>query len=268
MARDGSGVMSWPSGGAAVSGATISSTAYNAFRADLLSDLNAARPITAGGTGATTASGARTALGAQASDALLTAIAALTTSADRFLKFTGTDTVAVFDLLGTANSWATGQTFGDANINISLTTGVVYYGFDANDYLAYTRSSNALSLFIGGSEVFTFNATALTAPGFDTAGTIRARVALSGETSGTLTVASANKHLALTGNVTLNNTVFTANDKMTFDPGTSARTFTRGAGVTMYVAGVDSATATLAANEMGGAHWRSASVVVLAGAFS
>lgn len=99
-------------------------------------------------------------------------------------------------------------------------------------------------------------------------GTIQSRVQTSSETSGTLTSASANKHLALTGNITLNNSVFTADDKMTLDPGTSARTITRGAGCTMYVNGVDSATATLAANQMGGVHVRSASVFVLTGAVS
>jgi len=99
-------------------------------------------------------------------------------------------------------------------------------------------------------------------------GALQARVATSSETSGTLTSASANKHLALTGNITLNNSVFTANDKMTLDPGTSARTITRGSGCTMYVNGTDSATATLAANQMGGVHVRSASVFVLTGAVS
>ena len=99
-------------------------------------------------------------------------------------------------------------------------------------------------------------------------GAIQARVAISSETSGTLTSASANKHLALTGNITLNNSVFSANDKMTLDPGTSARTITRGSGCTMYVNGTDSATATLAANQMGGVHVRSASVFVLTGAVS
>ena len=52
-----------PAGTTAVSGASISSTAYNAFVTDLETDLNLARPIVAGGTGATTAAGARTALG-------------------------------------------------------------------------------------------------------------------------------------------------------------------------------------------------------------
>ena len=96
--RDGSGILSWPSGGAAVTGTAINSTAYNAFRADLLADLNAARPISAGGTGATTASDARTALGAMASDATLVALAALSISAGKLIKGTGTDTFALIDI--------------------------------------------------------------------------------------------------------------------------------------------------------------------------
>ncbi|WP_157865884.1 hypothetical protein [Mesorhizobium japonicum] len=57
MPRDGSGVMSWPPNGNAVTATPIDSSKYNARFADLLSDLNAARPITAGGTGANTAIG-------------------------------------------------------------------------------------------------------------------------------------------------------------------------------------------------------------------
>lgn len=93
MSRDGSGIYSLPSGTNAVSGATIESAKYNTFLSDLVSDLNAARPITAGGTGATSASGARTALGVQALDATLTALAGLTFSAtDAFLRASGADT--------------------------------------------------------------------------------------------------------------------------------------------------------------------------------
>lgn len=92
-------------------------------------------------------------------------------------------------------------------------------------------------------------------------------VAISAETSGTLTSASSNRHLALTGNITLNNSVMSTGDKMTIES-SSARTITRGSGVTMYVNGTNVASATLAANQMGGAHYRSASVIVLSGAIS
>ena len=63
MPRSGGGVYSLPAGTTVTSGTTIESSPYNAFLADLVSDLNAPRPIVAGGTGATSASAARTALG-------------------------------------------------------------------------------------------------------------------------------------------------------------------------------------------------------------
>lgn len=71
---------------------------------DLESDANTARPVTAGGTGATGASGARTNLGlvigtdVQAEDATLTSIAALGTAANKALYTTGVDTWAEMDV--------------------------------------------------------------------------------------------------------------------------------------------------------------------------
>lgn len=86
--RDGSGVMSWPPGTTAVSGHVISSSTYNAFLADLLSDLNGARPIVSGGTGATSASAARTALG----------IGTLGTQASSAVSITGGSITGITDL--------------------------------------------------------------------------------------------------------------------------------------------------------------------------
>lgn len=141
-----------------MSGDPIGSSAYNTRWSDVVSDLNAARPISAGGTGATTEAGARTALGVQASDALLTAIAALTTSADRFLKFTGTDTVAVFDLMGTANTFTATQTSGrwavDSTAYLDLNSGNPVLAFDATDFLLYNRSTNTLTWGVGGLSPF------------------------------------------------------------------------------------------------------------------
>ena len=62
MPRDGSGVYSLPAGTAADFGATAVSADNNARFDDVKDDLNAARPISAGGTGATSKSAARTSL--------------------------------------------------------------------------------------------------------------------------------------------------------------------------------------------------------------
>lgn len=61
MPRDGSNVYSPPAGTTATSGTTIESAKYNAFVADITSDLNAARPVSVGGTGVSTVSAAQTA---------------------------------------------------------------------------------------------------------------------------------------------------------------------------------------------------------------
>ena len=67
MPRDGAtGIDTTPPGTAGVPDTTIESAKYNANVADVAADLNAARPIVAGGTGATSAAGALTALGAVA----------------------------------------------------------------------------------------------------------------------------------------------------------------------------------------------------------
>jgi hypothetical protein len=55
-------VYSKPAGTTAVPNSTIESSKFNAVVDDLVADANAARPITAGGTGATSAASARTAL--------------------------------------------------------------------------------------------------------------------------------------------------------------------------------------------------------------
>ncbi|MEQ1491719.1 MAG: hypothetical protein ABL932_14345 [Terricaulis sp.] len=124
-------------------------------------------------------------------------------------------------------------------------------------------------LFLASGGVINWNNGAFTltqtAGALEASGTFRGRVALSSET-GTPTSASANKKMVLTGGATIN--TGTADDFYLLDPGTSNRTITRGSGMTMYVNGTDSATATLAANQIGAVHYRSASVVVLTGAFS
>lgn len=110
MPRTGAGVYSKPAGTTAVSGTTIESAKYNSTIDDLVTDANTARPIVAGGTGSTTASAARAALGLaigsdiQAYDAGLLSIAALTTAADKMPYTTALDTYALADLTAFART--------------------------------------------------------------------------------------------------------------------------------------------------------------------
>lgn len=62
MPRNGQNIYSKPAGTTAVSGTPIDSTDYNDTIDDLVADANAARPITAGGTGGVTPAAARTGL--------------------------------------------------------------------------------------------------------------------------------------------------------------------------------------------------------------
>jgi len=65
MPRDGSGIYTTPAGTTAVPDTTIESAKYNANVADVAADLNAARPIVAGGTGGNSAATARANLQAE-----------------------------------------------------------------------------------------------------------------------------------------------------------------------------------------------------------
>lgn len=93
-----------------------------------------------------------------------------------------------------------------------------------------------------------------------------ARVEASTETTGTLTAASANKTIQLTGNPTINNSVFAAGDIIVMYAGASARTITAGTITTMRLDGTaTTGNRTIAARGVAILFFVSASEVVVAG---
>lgn len=199
-----------------------------------------------------------------------------------YMEFRLSDSAGNQDPFGRITATATAVTSGAETSSMMFGLGVsgsitnyVLVGTGAlrcvtNDQISLGSATVSWAdLFLASGGVINWNngAFTLTQTGsaLEASGTFRARVPLSSET-GTPTSASANKKMVLTGGATINSG--TADDFYLLDPGTSARTITRGSGMTMYVNGTDSATATLAANQMGAVHYRSASVVVLTGAFT
>ncbi len=144
MPRDGSGVLSAPAGTTATAGTTIESAKYNAFVADWVSDGNTARPIVAGGTGATTAGAALSNLGGQPSDAALTSIASLSWVADRYPYTTGADAFA----MGTITA-AGRAILGDADAAAQRSTLGLVIGTNVQAYDAALASLAGLSLAAG-----------------------------------------------------------------------------------------------------------------------
>lgn len=107
-----------------------------------------------------------------------------------------------------------------------------------------------------------------TTPAAGTFTDMSGRVAASSETSGTLTVASANRIVTADGNITLPASVFAARDVIIIDGNGSNRTITRGSGLTMLFAGVDTATVTLASTGTMGVYFRSATTCIVTGAIT
>ncbi|WP_245298518.1 hypothetical protein [Sinorhizobium sp. A49] len=136
MPRTG-GVYTPPAGTKGVPNTTIQSVPYNTLIDDLAADANAPRPVTAGGTGATSASAARTALGVeigtnvQAYDAGLQSIAGLVTVVDQMIYTTALDAYATTALTPFARTLlddvdaATARATLGANNASNLTTGTI-----------------------------------------------------------------------------------------------------------------------------------------------
>lgn len=198
MPRTG-GVYSPPAGTKGVPNTTIQSVPYNTLIDDLTADANMPRPVTAGGTGATSASGARTALGVeignnvQAYDAGLQSIAGLTTVANQILYTTGTDLYATTaltplarNLLDDVDAATMRATIGADNAS-NLTSGTV-----ADARLPGTMSGKTFSsnIVVGTST-------------YQTDGNIIF--------SGGMTPSGPSLHAALTGKANLSGATFTGN---------------------------------------------------------
>ena len=198
------------------------------------------------------------------------------------IEFYGRDSGAAKQLYGRSRMFVADNTAGseDGQLVWGVTTGGTYADelallgsalFPiANDGLALGFGSIAFSdLFLASGAVIGIgngNFTLTHSTGLLSAsGPIQARIPTSTETTGTLTAASANKKITATGGITIPASVMTTDDAIVIDGGGTARTITRGASLTMYVNGVDSATGTLTANGVMGVHFRSATVCILTG---
>lgn len=157
MPRDGSGTYSLPSGTAAVSGQTIESAKYNSAMDDLVDDANNARPVSAGGTGASSATGAKTNLGlvigtdVQAFNAYLADIAGLTLDEGDLLYFDGSDIVklakGVTDQYLRMNAAATAPEWATFNSSIQDIAGITFVAGD----IMYYDGSDLVRLPVGTS---------------------------------------------------------------------------------------------------------------------
>lgn len=108
MPRNGSGVYSPPAGTLATTLTPIESAKYNAFVNDLTADANAARPISVGGTGATSASTARTALGVDGAPVYATKSGNYTVQAtdnNAVIRFTATATASLIAAATMGANW-------------------------------------------------------------------------------------------------------------------------------------------------------------------
>lgn len=127
---------------------------------------------------------------------------------------------------------------------------------DADNFFLYSEAAGEVFRHTASSNLFAFTSS------------IQAPIAVSSETSGSLTSASRNKQVHCSGGVTLPSSGMTDGDIILIDPRGTARTITRPGSHTMYVNDADSATATTAAHNIVTAKYHGSSKWTLQGAVS
>ena len=114
MPRNGSGVYSLPGAYLATDGTTANASTHNTPLEDLQTDMNTARPVVAGGTGATTAAAARTSL-----DVPSNSEAVLVTGNQTVAGTKTFSSAVVGDLTGDVTGNLTGNVTGNVTGNIT-----------------------------------------------------------------------------------------------------------------------------------------------------
>jgi hypothetical protein len=192
------------------------------------------------------------------------------------LQTEGVTRVAITSSVFTYNSnavWHAGNDGAGSGLDADTLDGVEGSAYAA---LAGTQTFTGAKDFTGGLQlsgvnVVNLSATqtltnkTLTSPTIN-GGTSSTRVIASSETTGTLTVASANETIQATGDITIPNAVFAAGDIILIYAGASARTITEGASVTMRLGGTaTTGSRTLAARGVAVLFFVSSSEVVVSG---
>lgn len=128
-----------------------------------------------------------------------------------------------------------------------------------------TQAASAVAITGGAIDGTAIGASARSTGEFST---VAGGLALSPEAGGTLTIASANRAVVAGGGITIPANVFTARQAIIIDGNGSNRTITRGSGLTMLFAGVDTATVTLAGTGTMGVYFRNATTCIVTGAIT